>query len=71
MGSYLVRRVLLAIPILFAVLTLVFLLVRVAPGDPAVAALGDYASKEAVEALREKMGLNVPLYVQYFQFLAG
>jgi peptide/nickel transport system permease protein/glutathione transport system permease protein len=71
MGSYLVRRVLLAIPILFAVLTLVFLLVRVAPGDPAVAALGDYASKEAVEALREKMGLNAPLYVQYFQFLAG
>lgn len=71
MGGYLVRRVLLAIPILFAVLTLVFLLVRVAPGDPAVAALGDYASKEAVEALREKMGLNAPLYVQYFQFLAG
>ena len=71
MGSYLVRRVLLAIPILFAVLTLVFLLVRVAPGDPAVAALGDYASKEAVEALREKMGLNAPLYVQYFQFLPG
>lgn len=71
MGSYLVRRVLLAIPILFAVLTLVFLLVRVAPGDPAVAALGDYASKEAVEALREKMGLNAPLHVQYFQFLAG
>ena len=71
MGSYLVRRILLVIPILFAVLTLVFLLVRVAPGDPAVAALGDYASKEAVEALREKMGLNAPLYVQYFQFLAG
>jgi ABC-type dipeptide/oligopeptide/nickel transport system permease component len=71
MGSYLVRRILLAIPILFAVLTLVFLLVRVAPGDPAVAALGDYASKEAVEALREKMGLNAPLYVQYFRFLGG
>lgn len=71
MGSYLVRRILLVIPILFAVLTLVFLLVRVAPGDPAVAALGDYASKEAVEALREKMGLNAPLYVQYFQFLGG
>jgi ABC-type dipeptide/oligopeptide/nickel transport system permease component len=53
------------------VLTLVFLLVRVAPGDPAVAALGDYASKEAVEALREKMGLNAPLYVQYFRFLGG
>ncbi|MEA3356633.1 MAG: ABC transporter permease [Candidatus Bipolaricaulota bacterium] len=71
MTGYLVRRILLCIPILLAVLTLVFLLVRVAPGDPAVAALGDYASKEAVEALREKMGLNAPLYVQYFQFLSG
>ncbi len=64
-----IRRILVSIPILLAVLTLVFLLVRVAPGDPAVAALGDYASKEAVEALREKMGLNAPLPVQYFRFL--
>ena len=71
MGSYIVRRVLLAIPILLAVLTLVFLLVRVAPGDPAVAALGDYASRESVAALREKMGLNAPLYVQYVEFLSG
>jgi ABC-type dipeptide/oligopeptide/nickel transport system permease component len=69
MLRYLLRRIILAIPILLAVFTLVFLVVRVIPGDPAVAALGDYASKEAVEALRERMGLNEPLYVQYFQFL--
>lgn len=71
MVSYTVRRVLIGIPILFAVLTLVFLLVRVAPGDPAVAALGDYASQEAVQALREKMGLNAPLWIQYLRFLSG
>lgn len=52
-----------------AVFTLVFLVVRVIPGDPAVAALGDYASEEAVEALRERMGLNKPLFVQYVDFL--
>jgi ABC-type dipeptide/oligopeptide/nickel transport system permease component len=69
MLAFTIRRILVSIPILLAVLTLVFLLVRVAPGDPAVAALGDYASKEAVEALREKMGLNAPLPVQYFRFL--
>jgi ABC-type dipeptide/oligopeptide/nickel transport system permease component len=69
MFRYLIRRVLLAIPILLAVFTLVFLVVRVIPGDPAVAALGDYASKEAVAALRERMGLNDPLPVQYFRFL--
>jgi ABC-type dipeptide/oligopeptide/nickel transport system permease component len=69
MLRYLIRRILLAIPILLAVFTLVFLVVRVIPGDPAIAALGDYASKEAVEALRERMGLNDPLPVQYFRFL--
>ena len=69
MARYIASRLLLAIPTVLAVLTLVFFVVRVIPGDPATAALGDYASQEAVEALREKMGLNDPLYVQYFSFL--
>jgi peptide/nickel transport system permease protein len=71
MLRYLLRRILLAIPILLAVFTLVFLVVRVIPGDPATAALGDYASKEAVEALRERMGLNQPLITQYWRFLSN
>jgi ABC-type dipeptide/oligopeptide/nickel transport system permease component len=54
---------------MLAVLTLVFFVVRVIPGDPATAALGDYASQEAVDAMRERMGLNDPIYVQYFRFL--
>ncbi len=70
MTKYLVTRIALAIPTFLAVLTLVFFVVRIIPGDPATAALGDYASQEAVEALRERMGLNDPLYVQYFQFLS-
>lgn len=65
MTTYIIRRILLSVPIMLAVFTLVFLLVRVAPGDPAVAALGDYASQEAVEALRERMGLNEPIWAQY------
>ncbi|RME78696.1 MAG: ABC transporter permease [Chloroflexi bacterium] len=69
MIRYIINRIILAIPILLAVFTVVFLVVRVIPGDPAVAALGDYASKEAVEALRERMGLNAPLPVQYIRFL--
>ena len=71
MFQYAVRRLLQAIPILFVVLTLVFILARVLPGDPATAALGDYASKEAVDALRDKMGLNDPIWVQYFHFLGN
>jgi ABC-type dipeptide/oligopeptide/nickel transport system permease component len=69
MFRYITTRLLLAIPVLLVVLTLVFLVVRVIPGDPAQAALGDYASQEAVEALRERMGLNEPLLVQYFRYL--
>jgi ABC-type dipeptide/oligopeptide/nickel transport system permease component len=69
MARYIASRLILAIPTVLAVLTLVFFVVRVIPGDPATAALGDYASQEAVEALQEKMGLNEPLYVQYFTFL--
>lgn len=71
MLKYIIRRILQSIPILLIVLTLVFLVVRVLPGDPAVAALGDYASKEAVEALRAKLGLNQPIWMQYTDFLGS
>ncbi len=69
MGKYVLRRLLLSIPTLLAVLTIIFLLVRVVPGDPATAVLGDYASEDAVQQLRQRMGLDDPLYVQYFTFL--
>jgi ABC-type dipeptide/oligopeptide/nickel transport system permease component len=69
MFNYVIRRILQSIPILFIVLTMVFVIARILPGDPAVAALGDYASKEAVTALREKMDLNAPIWIQYLRFL--
>jgi ABC-type dipeptide/oligopeptide/nickel transport system permease component len=69
MLHYAIRRILQSIPILLVVLTLVFVVVRILPGDPAVAALGDYASRETVSALRERMGLNAPLWLQYLRFL--
>lgn len=69
MLKHMLRRLLLAVPTLLAVLTVIFIIVRVAPGDPATAALGDYASKDAVEALRTKMGLDAPLWLQYVRFL--
>lgn len=69
MLRHILRRLLLAIPTLLAVFTIIFILVRVAPGDPAVAALGDQASAAAVEARREMLGLNEPLWKQYLTFL--
>lgn len=71
MLRYIAHRLLFSIPVFLGVVTIVFLVVRVIPGDPAIAALGDYASKEAVEALRQRMGLNEPLPVQYVHFLGN
>ena len=71
MIAYIIRRVLIAIPTLLIVLTITFVLIRIAPGDPAEVRLGDYASKEAVEALRSEMGLNRPIWIQYLDTLKG
>ncbi len=71
MMAFLIRRLSLAVITLFAVLTLVFILVRIVPGDPAQVILGDQASREAIEALHQRLGLDQPILVQYGQFLSG
>lgn len=71
MFRFILKRLLLAIPTLFAVVTIIFLIVRVIPGDPALAVLGDNATEQAVEALREQMGLNEPLWRQYLDYMTG
>jgi len=71
MARYLLLRLADAIPTIFLVLTLVFIAMRILPGDPALAALGDNALPEQIAEFREKMGLNVPLWQQYFNFLGG
>ena len=68
---YIVKRLIAAVPTLLAVLTVVFLIVRVIPGDPAMTVLGDQATPAALEALRAKLGTDRPLYVQYWEFLAA
>ncbi|WP_319518592.1 ABC transporter permease [uncultured Martelella sp.] len=69
MARYFMLRVLDAVPTVFLVLTLVFLALRILPGDPAVAILGDMAQPEALAAFRERFGLNDPLPVQYWTFV--
>ena len=71
MIQYAIRRILISIPILLLVVTIIFLLVRAMPGGPAQAVLGDYASKEAVDALEKQMGLKDSLSVQYVRFLGN
>ena len=69
MTQYVARRLALSVPVLLGVVTLVFFVVRVLPGDPAQAALGDYAPKAAVDALRARLGMDAPLPLQYLRFL--
>jgi len=71
MLRYLVRRLLLTIPVLLGVATLVFALIHFIPGDPAQAMLGEGASPEEVAQLRQRLGLDRPLLVQYSSYLTG
>jgi len=69
MLRYVAQRLVLSVPVLLSVVTIVFLVVRVLPGDPAQAALGDYASQQTIQALRTRLGLDAPLPLQYLHFL--
>lgn len=69
MWRYILRRLLMLIPVLFGISIFVFLLMYFTPGDPAVLMLGEGAPPEQLEALREAMGLNDPFYVQYYRWL--
>jgi len=71
MSSFVLKRLGFAVITLFSVLTIVFFIVRILPGDPALVILGDQASREAVEALRTRLGLDKSLIAQYFEFMAG
>jgi len=68
--AFLVRRIGLGFVTLFSVLTIVFVIVRILPGDPAMLILGDQASQEAIAALHVRLGLDQPIAVQYLQFLS-
>ncbi len=66
---YAVTRILLTIPMIFILLTIVFLVLRVMPGDPVSAMLGAHAPERVIEEKKEELGLNKPIAVQYFNYL--
>ena len=69
--TYLGIRLFHALITILAASVIVFLMVRLAPGDPALLMLGEMASEEAVAALRKEMGLDLPIHVQYVHYVAG
>lgn len=66
MYAYIIRRILATIPVMAVVAVFVFLLLYLTPGDPAAVIAGDYARPEDIERIRQQLGLNRPLYVQFF-----
>lgn len=71
MQGYIIKRLLSAIIVMWAVSTLVFFAMRVVPADPAEVVLGDYATQASIDAFRQKMGLDLPIWQQYANFLSG
>ncbi len=71
LGTYVLRRLLQMIPVLLGVVFLVFLLLHLVPGDPAIVMAGERASPEQLEQMREQLGLNDPVYVQYLRYLGN
>jgi peptide/nickel transport system permease protein len=68
--GFIIRRVLAALPVLFLVSVMVFMMLHMLPGDPATVILGDEATPEAIAALRTELGLDKPLLVQYLDWAA-
>lgn len=69
MWRYIVKRLLALIPVIIGVTFIVFMILNLAPGDPAISILGEQAPAEAVEKLRQEMGLNDPVIVQYGRYM--
>ena len=71
MKKYIIKRILTLIPVLILVSMVIFLLVHLTPGDPAAMLLGDQAKDAEIATLRDRMGFNDPLPVQYVRWLGG
>ncbi|HET8629023.1 MAG TPA: ABC transporter permease, partial [Thermomicrobiales bacterium] len=69
MGRYIARRLVQLVPVVFGITLVLFVLLRLLPGDPASAMLGDHATDEAVRRIDQQYGLGRPIYIQYFFYL--
>lgn len=69
MFEYLVKRLLLIPVTLLGIFTIAFLLLYIVPGDPVSTIVGEKANQETIQAIREELGLNKPVYVQYIDYI--
>ncbi|TQR17744.1 nickel ABC transporter permease [Psychrobacillus soli] len=68
---FIIKRLMQTIPVIIGVTIVVFVIMQLVPGDPAVLLAGEGATKETIEALRQQLGLHQPLYIQYFDYVSN
>lgn len=66
-----IERLLLSIPILFGVILLIFIMLRIVPGDPITTMLGEHVDLRTIEKIKVEMGLDKPLYIQFFKYIVN
>ena len=71
MVKYIIKRILMLIPVIFGITLFIYVIMSLAPGDPATLILGPDATYEEILAKREELGLNDPILVRYFKYMAG
>ena len=71
MWKFIAKRLVSMIPVLLSVTLIIYLIMSMAPGDPAKVILGEQATPEQIAELREEMGLNDPVLVQYGRYISG
>lgn len=71
MQQYIIKRILIAVPTIIGITIVAFLLMYVLPGDPVAVLMGDRLDQNTVEMLRKEMGLDDPIYQQYFRFVTN
>ncbi|GED69619.1 peptide ABC transporter permease [Brevibacillus reuszeri] len=71
MGGYLLKRIVSLLPVLFVVAIVDFIIIHLTPGDPASVMLGSQATEEELANLREQLGLTLPIYTRFFQWIIG
>jgi peptide/nickel transport system permease protein len=69
--TYIIRRLLMLVPVLVGLSLIVFFMIRAIPGNPAQVILGQLATKEAIDSLTKELGLNEPWYTQYFHYIGN
>ena len=65
------KRILISIPVLIGVVLIIFVMLRVVPGDPVTTMMGEHVNQKVIDKISREMGLDQPLYIQFFKYVGN